>query len=164
MWGFKLCLKTLLVTVVGFRGSSCLICKNVDEEETNKLVKLVLFNNDVDVAFKLLIDRVEFEDNEFKLLNIVDDVVFKLLIDRVEFVDNEFKLVNIVDDVVFKLLICGVCPFTNPNIVVDVACKFDIFKVEVVERLFKFVVMARSGLFIMLSYIKLVKPVPEPTI
>ncbi len=32
-----------------------------------------------------------------------------------------------------------------------------------VERLFKFAVVARSGLFIMLSYIKLVKPEPEPT-
>jgi hypothetical protein len=28
---------------------------------------------------------------------------------------------------------------------VDVACKFDIFKVEFVERLFKFAVNARSG-------------------
>ncbi len=47
---------------------------------------------------------------------------------------------------------------------VDVACKFDIFKVEFVERLFKFAVNARSGWFIMLSYFKSVKPVPEPTI
>ena len=38
---------------------------------------------------------------------------------------------------------------------VDVACKFDIFKVEVVERLFKFAVDARSGLFMILPYIKL---------
>jgi hypothetical protein len=38
-------------------------------------------------------------------LNIVIDVAFKLLIDNVEFVDNEFKLLNIVVDVLFKLLI-----------------------------------------------------------
>ena len=52
----------------------------VDALETNKFVKLVLLNIDVDVAFKLLIDNVELVDNEFKLLNIVVDVVFKLLI------------------------------------------------------------------------------------
>ena len=45
----------------------------------------------VDVAFKLLIDKIELVDNEFKLLNIVVDVAFKLLIDNIEFVDNEFK-------------------------------------------------------------------------
>ncbi len=38
------------------------------------------------------------------------------------------------------------------------------FKVEVVERLSKFAVDARSGLFMILPYIKLVKPVPEPII
>ncbi len=31
---------------------------NVDAPETNKLVKLVLFNNDFDVKFKLVIDKV----------------------------------------------------------------------------------------------------------
>ena len=41
---------------------------NVDAPETNKLVKLVLFNNVVDVLFKLLIDNVEFVD---KLLTFV---------------------------------------------------------------------------------------------
>jgi hypothetical protein len=64
-----------------------------------------LLNIVVDVAFNLLIDKVEFCDNEFKLLNIVVDVIFKLLIDKVEFCDNEFKLLNIVVDVAFKLLI-----------------------------------------------------------
>jgi hypothetical protein len=37
----------------------------VEAPLTNKLVKLVLFNNEVDVAFKLLIDNVELVDNEF---------------------------------------------------------------------------------------------------
>ena len=36
--------------------------------ETNKLVKFVLFNNDVDVKFKFDIDKVEFVD---KLLTFV---------------------------------------------------------------------------------------------
>jgi hypothetical protein len=36
------------------------------------------------VAFKLLIDKVELVDNEFKLFNIVADVAFVLLIDNVE--------------------------------------------------------------------------------
>ena len=43
----------------------------------------------VDVLFKLLIDNIEFVDNEFKLLNIVVDVVFKLL--RFEFIANTDK-------------------------------------------------------------------------
>ena len=43
--------------------------------------------------FKLLIDKVEFVDKLFKLLNIVVDVLFKLLIDKVELVDKLFKLV-----------------------------------------------------------------------
>ena len=68
---------------------------------------------------------------------------------KFEYVDNEFKLLNIVVDVLFKLLIWVVWP--------------SILNVELVERLFKFAVVARSGLFIMLSYIKLVKPEPEPT-
>ncbi len=68
----------------------------VDAPETNKLVKLVLFNNDNDVAFKLLIENVEALDKLFKLVNIVVDVAFKLLIDNVEALDKLFKLVNIV--------------------------------------------------------------------
>jgi hypothetical protein len=52
----------------------------VEAPETNKFVKLVLLNIDIDVVFKLLIDNVELVDNEFKLLKIVVDVVFKLLI------------------------------------------------------------------------------------
>jgi hypothetical protein len=44
-------------------------------------------------------------DKLFKLLNIVVDVAFKLLIDNIEFVDKLFKLLNIVVDVLFKLLI-----------------------------------------------------------
>ncbi len=51
---------------------------SVDAPETNKLVKFVLFNNDVDVKFKLLIDKVELVDKLFKLLNIVLDAAFKL--------------------------------------------------------------------------------------
>ena len=50
-------------------------------------------NNVVDVAFILLIDKIELVDNEFKLPNIVVDVAFILLIDNVELVDNEFKFV-----------------------------------------------------------------------
>ena len=52
----------------------------VDELETNKLVKLVLLNIDVDVIFKLFIDNIELVDKLFKLLKIVVDVLFKLLI------------------------------------------------------------------------------------
>jgi hypothetical protein len=65
---------------------------NVDAPETYKLVKLVLLKISVDIAFKLLIDKIEKVDNEFKLLNVVVDVAFKLLIDKIEKVDNEFKL------------------------------------------------------------------------
>ena len=61
---------------------------NVDEPETNILVKLVLLNNDVDVKFKFDIDKVEFVDRLFKLVNIVVEVLFKLLIDNVELVDK----------------------------------------------------------------------------
>ena len=49
---------------------------NVDALLTYKLEKLVLLNNEVDVAFKLLINKIELVDNEFKLVNIVVDVVF----------------------------------------------------------------------------------------
>ena len=47
-----------------------------------------MFNNDVDVKFKLLIDKVEFVDKLFKLVNIVFDVVVKLLIDNIDDVDK----------------------------------------------------------------------------
>ena len=77
----------------------------VDAPETNKLVKFVLLNIDVDVLFKLLIDNVELVDKLFILLNIVVEVLFKLLIDNVELVDKLFKLLNIVVEVLFKLLI-----------------------------------------------------------
>ncbi len=40
--------------------------KHIEAPETNKFVKLVLLNKVVDVTFKLLIDKVEFCDNEFK--------------------------------------------------------------------------------------------------
>ena len=69
---------------------------------------------------------------------------------------NELLIVDALETNILEKLVL----FNND---VDVACKFEIFKVEFVERLFKFAVVARSGLFIMLSYIKLVKPEPEPT-
>ncbi len=56
----------------------------------------------VDIAFKLLIDKVEKVENEFKLLNIVVDVAFKLLIDKIELFDYEFKLLYIDVDLAFK--------------------------------------------------------------
>ena len=43
-------------------------------------------------------------------------MAFKLFIDKIELVDNEFKLLNVV---------------------VDVACKFDIFNDELVDNEFK---------------------------
>jgi len=52
------------------------------------------------------------------------------LIDKIEKVDNEFKLLNVV---------------------VDVACKFVIFNIELVDKLFKFVLVAytdKFGLFV----------------
>ncbi len=52
---------------------------NVDALETNKLVKLVLLNIDVDVACKFDIFNAEY--------------VVKLLIDNIEFVDKLFTLV-----------------------------------------------------------------------
>jgi hypothetical protein len=99
----------------------------VDALETNKLVKLVLLNIDVDVLFKLFIDNIELVDKLFKLLNIVVDVAFILLIENIEFVDKLFKLLNIVIDVAFKLLIDNVelvdKLFKLLNIVVDVLFK-----------------------------------------
>jgi hypothetical protein len=41
-------------------------------------------------------------------------------------VDCPFSNRNIVVDVAFKFDVCVDCPFTNPNIVVDVDCKYDI--------------------------------------
>ena len=70
---------------------------------------------------------------------------------------NELLIVDALETNILEKLVL----FNNH---VDVDCKFEIFKVEFVERLFKFAVVARSGLFIMLSYIKLVKPEPEPII
>jgi hypothetical protein len=51
---------------------------NVDAPETYKLVKLVLLKMSVDVAFKLLINKIEKVDNEFKLLNVDVDVYLVL--------------------------------------------------------------------------------------
>ncbi len=65
---------------------------------THKLLNVVS-----DVAFKLLIDKIELVDNKFKLFN--TDVAFKLFIDKVEKVENEFKLLNIVVDVAFSIII-----------------------------------------------------------
>ena len=48
----------------------------VDELETNILVQIVLFNNDVDVLFTLFIDNIDDVDKLFKLLNIVGVVLF----------------------------------------------------------------------------------------
>jgi len=77
----------------------------VDALETNKLVKLVLLNIDVDVLFKLLIDNIELVDKLFKLLKVVVDVAFKLLINNIELIEKLFKLLKVVVDVLFKLLI-----------------------------------------------------------
>ena len=65
------------------------------------------------------------------------DVAFKLLIDKMEPADNEFKLLNIVVDVAFKLLIDVVCPLTSPNIVVDVLFKLLIDNIELVDNEFR---------------------------
>ncbi len=63
-----------------------------------KILKMV-----VDVAFKWLIDRVEFVDKLFKLLKMVVDVAFKWLIDKVEFVDKLFKLAVVARSGLFGL-------------------------------------------------------------
>jgi hypothetical protein len=49
--------------------------------------------SEVDVAFKLLIDKIELVDNEFKLLNVVVDVACKFGIFNAEYVDKLFKFV-----------------------------------------------------------------------
>ena len=53
----------------------------LDAPKTNKLVKIVLSNNDVDAKFKLLIDRVKFVDTRFKF-------------DKVELPVKEFIIFN----------------------------------------------------------------------
>jgi hypothetical protein len=65
----------------------------VHPNKTTKLLKFVLFNNEVDVVFKLLIDKVEALDKLFKLVNIVVDVEFKLSRFNLEKFDKLFKLV-----------------------------------------------------------------------
>ena len=113
----------------------------VDAPKTNKLVKLVLLNIDVDVAFKLLIDNVELVDKLFKLLNIVVDVAFKLLIDNIDDVDKLFKLLKVVVDVAFKLLINNLelveKLFKLLKVVVDVLFKLLIDNIEFVDNEFK---------------------------
>ncbi len=52
---------------------------------------------------------------------------------------------------------------TRIRLLIDNAFKLLIDKVEFVVKLFKLAVVARSGLFIMLSCTKLVKPEPDPT-
>ena len=102
-----------------------------------------MFNNDVDVKFKLLIDNVEFVDNEFKLLKIVVDVALKLFIAVKNTEFDVVKLANIVVETAFKLLIDNVELVDNEfkwvNNVVDVAFKLLIDNIEFVDRLFKFV-------------------------
>ena len=104
----------------------------VDAPETNKLVKFVLFNNDVDVAFKLLIEKVEFVDKLFKLLNIVFCVPITLF--KIEFIANTDK-----PDVI-------ILPTTfNVDIHVDALFKVvvpDIFNEDMnVEGLFKLTIV-----------------------
>ena len=48
------------------------------------------------MLFVLLMLKLLYVDNEFKLLKIVVDVLFKLLIDNIDDDDNEFKLLKIV--------------------------------------------------------------------
>ena len=59
--------------------------------------EFILLNIVVDVAFKLCMASA----NMVKPSIIVADVAFKLLIDKVELADNEFILLNIVVDVAF---------------------------------------------------------------
>ena len=65
---------------------------NVDAPETSKLLKIVLLKMVVDVAFKSLINNIEFVDNEFKY-------------DKLELRLKEFIIFNNVVGVAFKLLI-----------------------------------------------------------
>ena len=102
--------------------------KHVEAPETNKLVKLVLLNIVVDVAFKLLIDVVW----PFIKFNNVVEVTFKLLINNVELFDILFKLLNIVFDVDVKLLSTSV---------------------EFVDKLFTFVVNANTDMLVPVAVI-----------
>ena len=52
--------------------------------------------------------HIEFLDKLFTLLNFVIDVAFKLVIDKVDLADKLFKLLNIVVDALFELLIDNV--------------------------------------------------------
>ncbi len=89
---------------------------------------LDLLNIVVDVAFKLLIDNVQFVDKLFKLLKIVVDVVFKLLI--FEFIVNTDKPDVVILPTTFSDVVIVVLLF---NVVVP-----DTFKVETnVEGLLK---------------------------
>ncbi len=94
---------------------------HVDAPDTYTLVKLVLLNNDVDVAFKLSIFNFEKVEILFKLLNNVVDVAFKLSIFNFEKVEILFRLLKMVVDVAFKL---------------------SIFNFESVDKLLKFVLYA----------------------
>jgi hypothetical protein len=72
-----------------------------NDEYVDKLFKFVIvelpvkafiiFNNVVDVEFKLFIDNIVDVDKVFKLLNIVVLVAFKLFIDNIEDVDKLYK-------------------------------------------------------------------------
>jgi hypothetical protein len=64
-----------------------------------------MLNNDVDVAFKFVIDNIDDVDKLFKLFklsNIVFDVVFKLFIDKTDDVDKLVK--SVLNDAVTLLL------------------------------------------------------------
>ncbi len=54
--------------------------------------EFIIFNNVVDVTFKLLIDHIDDYDKLFIILKILFDALFKLLIDNTEFVNKLFKL------------------------------------------------------------------------
>ena len=69
-----------------------------------------------------------------------------------------YKLVNVVVDVACKFVIFNIELVDNEfkllNTVVDVACKFGIFNAEYDDKLFKFVLVAypdKSGLFVIAS-------------
>ena len=84
---------------------------NVDELETIKLLKFVLFNKLVLVVFKLLIDKVELLDNEFKFENIVVLDALRFDIDVVW----EFNIPKILVLVLCKLDIAVLLLFIKPN-------------------------------------------------
>ena len=126
---------------------------NVDELETIKLLKFVLFNKLVLVVFRLLIDKIELLDNEFKFENIVVLVALRFDIDVV-WVFNTPKILVLVlcklDIAVLLLFIefnndvevkfkndIDVCEFNIPKILVLVLCKLDIFEFVVGWKLKK---------------------------